>query len=112
MKYPLVKALKEVSYDVARKLQVSERNRSGVTFAPSQWIPLSEIAAVVIFDRSDGKKAMAVAWWNDMVEGGKWFYLAPKDGHVLAMQEVYRWLQWTERHNIEVTLKQVEESVA
>ncbi len=112
MKYPLVKALKEMSVEVAGKLQASERNRSGVTFTVAQMVPLSEIAAVVIFDRSDGKKAMAVAWWNDMVEGGRWFYLVPKDGHVLAMQEVYRWLQWTERHNIEVTLQQVEESVA
>ena len=64
----------------------------------------------VIFLRSDKKKTMAIAWWIDLADGGRWFYLIPKDGHVLAMQEVYKWLQWVERHNIGVTLGYVEEN--
>ena len=60
--------------------------------------PLSELTAIVVFDKSSGKKAMAFYYWINS-QGGHWRYFFPTDSHVLGMAKVAKYLEKIEQFN-------------
>lgn len=69
--------------EVAEKFSNLNRNRNfnNETFKVSRIVPLGEILAYVIFQKSNLKKALAVFYY---IEGMKyWQYFFPKEGHLI-----------------------------
>ena len=90
----------------------SDKNRSNnfnqEPFEVDDIIPLSEGAAVVIYMKNTGKKALSLFLYMRTMD--KWFNIFPTDSHLLAFDRVKVYKEEVERHNYGHNFKETPES--
>jgi len=105
---------KQIAQALYKQVQYAEEKLSGdrpgntlkEEFKIDKVIPLSEHVAVAIFDKTQGKKALAVFYlWFEDTEKPKWFYFLPTDSHTLGLAKLPKFLEGIEKHNFKYNFK-------
>ena len=73
-------------------------NHTNETFTVAKIKPLSELTAGILFQKSSGKMALAIAFWKNN-KGGHWDYFFPTDSHVLGFRKIEKLLESVEEYN-------------
>ena len=72
-----------------------ERNFAQETFTVHEIVPLSEMTAAVIFNKSSGKKAVMFFYFRK----DEWLCFFPTDSHILGMEGFKPYKDRVEREN-------------
>lgn len=98
MNKTVAKKLKAKASEIARTFSNTDRefNYSNESFEVKSLVPLSEATALVIFEKSSDKLAIAFCYYIN-ANNGEWRYFFPSDSHILGMEKVGKYL-----HQIEV----------
>ena len=59
-----------------------------------------DLTAAIIFKKSSGKLALAIAFWKNN-QGGHWDYFFPTDSHILGFQKIAPILEEIENYNFD-----------
>lgn len=96
-----VHKLKNKAEEVAKMFSNPDRefNHTNETFKVVSIKPLSELTAGILFKKSTGKIALAIAFWKNN-KGGHWDYFFPTDSHVLGFRKIEKLLEKVEEYNI------------
>lgn len=100
--------LKSFAKEIARRYSIKDRekNFNDETFEIFKIIPLSEMTAIVIFDKSSGKKAIAFFF----IKKDKWDYFFPTDSHIIGMMLFSKYKERIEKENWEINFKNADSS--
>ena len=95
-----VHKLNQKAQEIAKAFSNPNRefNHTNETFEVAKIKPLSEITAGILFKKSSGKMALAIAFWKNN-RGGHWDYFFPTDSHVLGFRKIERLLERVEAKN-------------
>jgi len=101
MNKEIAKKLWKLSRDLAEMYSNPNRrnNVNGELFSVECVKPLSEYTAMIRFNKSTGKRALAFAYYINSGTG-RWEYFFPKESHVYGMQKVSALLQEVEEFNL------------
>tara|TARA_R100001126_G_C4803279_1_gene138010 strand:+ start:285 stop:599 length:315 start_codon:yes stop_codon:yes gene_type:complete len=96
-----VHKLKQKAQEIAKAFSNPNRefNHTNETFEVAKIKPLSELTAGILFQKSSGKLALAIAFWKNN-KGGNWDYFFPTDSHVLGFRKMEKLLESVEEYNI------------
>ena len=96
----IYKKLEQKAHEVARRFSNPDRDRNfnNEVFSVINIIPTSELSANVIFEKSSGKRALALFLYVKM-SGGFWQYVFLCDSHILGLQTVAKAKEEIEKHN-------------
>jgi hypothetical protein len=106
--------LKEKAEEIATRFSNPQRDYNGQqeTFEVGKIIPLSETTAIVIFDKSSGKRALAFLYYI-RASDGYWLYFFPSDSHLLGLQRLSEEMRKVEEFNFKFNFeeKQLDEFI-
>lgn len=100
MNKQVAKKLWKRAEEIAKMYSIEERefNYTGERFEVNNIVPLSENTAVVVFNKSSGKKGIAFLFYIASREG-HWQYFFPTDSHLLGMKKVEKYKDKIEEEN-------------
>lgn len=95
----VAKKLEKKAQEVAQLYSDKSRasNFNNETFYVDEIVPLSEAAAVVIYMKNTGKKALSLFLYMKTME--RWFNIFPTDSHLLALDRVKFYKEEVEKYN-------------
>ena len=102
MKKDRVQKLNLKAKEIAEMFSNPDRefNHTKEVFKVVKIKPLSELTAGILFKKSSGKLALAIAFWKNN-KGGHWDYFFPTDSHVLGFRKMEKLLESVEEYNID-----------
>lgn len=106
MNKEIANRLKQKTLEVAEYFsnQNRARNYNNEGFRVDNIVPLSETTALVTFQKSSGKFAVAFFYFINVNEG-EWRYFFPTDSHILGMKKVEDLLWVIEKVNFPMNEK-------
>jgi len=100
------KKLNDVAWQAAENFSSDrEFNYDHELFTIHSILPMGDMDAAVIMEKTGGKRSLFHFWWQNN-NGGRWYYRVPTDSHLLQMN--YLWQQvkcQVEQHNFEFNFK-------
>jgi hypothetical protein len=99
MKKDIAKKLSDRAEEVAKiySSKTRSQNFNQETFSVNKIIPLSEAAAVVIYEKNTGKRVLCLFLYIRPLDS--WFNMFPTDSHLLAFDRVKQYKEEIERYN-------------